>query len=83
MGGSSGQGGHTPGDGGSAKVIGFAAIAAGVLWLASGFYIVDQGERGVVLRFGQYVQTYKDEELRNSNPGQTLGSIYLVSTRNL
>jgi len=28
-----------------------------VVWLASGFYIVDANQRGVVLRFGQYVQT--------------------------
>lgn len=27
------------------------------VWLASGFYIVDEGHRGVVLRFGQYVDT--------------------------
>ncbi len=34
-------------------VIGLVAV----LWLASGFYIVDQGSRGVVLRFGQHVET--------------------------
>lgn len=28
-----------------------------VVWLASGFYIVDEGHRGVVLRFGAYVDT--------------------------
>jgi membrane protease subunit HflK len=28
-----------------------------VIWLATGFYIVDQGSRGVVLRFGEYVET--------------------------
>jgi membrane protease subunit HflK len=28
-----------------------------VIWLATGFYIVDQGSRGVVLRFGKYVET--------------------------
>lgn len=28
-----------------------------VVWLGSGFYIVDEGHRGVVLRFGQYVET--------------------------
>lgn len=28
-----------------------------VVWLASGFYIVDEGHRGVVLRFGQFVDT--------------------------
>ncbi len=27
------------------------------IWLASGFYIVDAGERGVVLRFGRYIET--------------------------
>ncbi|MEW5893006.1 MAG: FtsH protease activity modulator HflK [Pseudomonadota bacterium] len=27
------------------------------VWLASGFYIVDAGQRGVVLRFGKYVET--------------------------
>jgi modulator of FtsH protease HflK len=28
-----------------------------LVWLASGFYIVDTGQRGMVLRFGQYVET--------------------------
>ena len=28
-----------------------------VIWVASGFYIVDASQRGVVLRFGKYVQT--------------------------
>src|SRR5581483_1009182 len=28
-----------------------------VVWLASGFYIVDASQRGVVLRFGKYVET--------------------------
>ena len=27
------------------------------IWLGSGFYVVDTGQRGVVLRFGQYVDT--------------------------
>jgi membrane protease subunit HflK len=27
------------------------------IWLASGFYIVDTGERGVVLRFGKFIET--------------------------
>ena len=33
-----------------------AAIIVAV-WLASGFYIVDTGERGVVLRFGKFIET--------------------------
>jgi modulator of FtsH protease HflK len=28
-----------------------------LLWVASGFYIVDAGSRGIVLRFGQYSET--------------------------
>jgi len=31
-----------------------------LVWLASGFYIVDQGSRGVVLRFGEHVETTKE-----------------------
>jgi membrane protease subunit HflK len=34
-------------------IIGLIAL----VWLATGFYIVDQGSRGVVLRFGQHVET--------------------------
>jgi len=39
--------------------VGGGAIAALVaaIWLATGFYIVDQGKRGVVLRFGKHVET--------------------------
>ena len=28
-----------------------------VLWLATGFYIVDEGKRGIVQRFGKYIET--------------------------
>lgn len=34
-------------------IIGLIAL----VWLATGFYIVDQGSRGVVLRFGKHVET--------------------------
>ena len=27
------------------------------IWLGSGFYVVDTGQRGIVLRFGEYVET--------------------------
>jgi membrane protease subunit HflK len=46
-------------DSGNVGAAGFG-IAAGIvfaIWLASGFYIVDQGERGVVLRFGKFIET--------------------------
>lgn len=44
-------------DGPSGKgafVIGFLLLVA---WIGSGFYIVDEGHRGVVLRFGKHVET--------------------------
>ncbi|MDR0775429.1 MAG: FtsH protease activity modulator HflK [Azonexus sp.] len=37
--------------------IGLLAGLAAVLWLASGFYIVDASQRGVVLQFGRYLET--------------------------
>ncbi len=41
----------------SLKGLGFLAVGALALWAASGFYIVDEGNRGVELRFGKYVTT--------------------------
>jgi len=41
----------------SLKGLGFLAIGALALWAASGFYIVDEGNRGVELRFGKYIAT--------------------------
>jgi membrane protease subunit HflK len=39
--------------GSSVWIVGLVAA----LWLASGFYIVDEGSRGVVTRFGKHVET--------------------------
>lgn len=36
---------------------GLLIIVALLIWLASGFYIVDASQRGVVLRFGKYAHT--------------------------
>jgi membrane protease subunit HflK len=36
---------------------GLLVALAVLVWLASGFYIVDAGQRGIVLRFGKYVET--------------------------
>ncbi len=35
----------------------FVVLLVIAIWLASGFYIVDEGKRGVVLRFGKYLET--------------------------
>ena len=37
--------------------LGLLVILVVFIWLASGFYIVDASQRGVVLRFGKYVQS--------------------------
>ncbi len=59
-GGGSGNG-ETPGGGPSAGAIGggagLLALLIIVVWIASGFYIVNEGQRGVVLRFGKFVET--------------------------
>ena len=51
------EGGGRPGRelplGGAALLITLVAV----VWLASGFYIVDEGRRGVVTRFGRYTET--------------------------
>lgn len=55
--------GDAPGDGGSGGLPGggnLVSLLIGLfvlLWIASGFYIVDTGQRGVVLRFGKYAET--------------------------
>lgn len=45
------------GNGGGFFTIGLIAAAAAVVWLLFGFYIVDEGRRGVELRFGQFSQS--------------------------
>jgi membrane protease subunit HflK len=50
-------GGRGPGSGDpkvGAGIVGFGAIIAVGLWVATGFYMVDDAERGIVLRFGQF-----------------------------
>jgi len=56
-GGSGGGGFGLPGGGFSSRAIGIVAGILLVVWLASGIYIVEPAERGVVLRFGKYVDT--------------------------
>ena len=53
------QGGDGGGTGRGIPAGGVVLLVALVLavWLASGFYIVDEGRRGVVTRFGKYTET--------------------------
>ncbi len=55
-----GSGGEEPRGPGIKRFGGGAGILLGlifVVWLASGFYIVYEGQRGLVLRFGKFVET--------------------------
>ena len=57
-GGSGGNsGGGAAGEGPSNTLIGLLAGVLFVFWMASGIYIIDPAERGVVLRFGSYSDT--------------------------
>ncbi len=59
-GGGTGGTGDTGGGGNSNKFnasIGLIAMVVVLIWIASGFYIVDASQRGVVLRFGRFVET--------------------------
>jgi membrane protease subunit HflK len=54
--GGSGGGDNTPSKNIDFPIVPIIGLIA-LVWLATGFYIVDQGSRGVVLRFGQHVET--------------------------
>ena len=59
-GGEGSDGGEKPTGGKPLHFRGGIGLIAGVLllmWVSSGFYIVNEGQRGVVLRFGKYVET--------------------------
>lgn len=55
--GGGGEGFSPEGFPGGGNLVGLLAGVLALVWVASGFYIVDTGQRGVVLRFGQYVET--------------------------
>ncbi len=56
-GGRSGGGGARTGRSGRSFSYGLLLLVIIVLWGLSGIYVVDQAERGIVLRFGKYVAT--------------------------
>src|SRR5574340_176637 len=57
-GGGNGRGDFSPGGmPGGGNLLGLLIGALVLVWVVSGFYIVDTGQRGVVLRFGKYVET--------------------------
>lgn len=57
FGGRGGGGGRSATSGGPGSMgLGVILVVAAVLWGLSGFYIVDEGKRGVVMRFGQFTE---------------------------
>ncbi|PHS73840.1 MAG: FtsH protease activity modulator HflK [Cycloclasticus sp.] len=50
-------GNKTSSAGPSGSNITMLVVIAALVWLASGIYIVDEGNRGVILRFGKYYET--------------------------
>jgi membrane protease subunit HflK len=59
-GGEGSGGGEKPTGGKPLHFRGGIGLVAGLLllmWVSSGFYIVNEGQRGVVLRFGKYIET--------------------------
>jgi membrane protease subunit HflK len=52
-----GDPGEPPRSGFPVGGLGLLIVLVLVVWLGSGFYIVDEGRRGVVTRFGKYTQT--------------------------
>jgi modulator of FtsH protease HflK len=59
FGGKGGGGDGLPSGGlpGGGNLVGLLIGVLALVWVASGFYIVDTGQRGVVLRFGKYAET--------------------------
>lgn len=50
-------GGGGSGGADAGKLLGLILLVPVVVWALTGFYIVDEGNRGVVTRFGRYVET--------------------------
>jgi membrane protease subunit HflK len=57
FGGSNGGGNRMGGGGASSGKLTFILFIILSIWMATGIYVVDQAERGVVLRFGRFVTT--------------------------
>jgi membrane protease subunit HflK len=60
--------GMMPGNFGGGKIIIAGVSALALLWLASGFYIVNPGEHAVVQRFGAWNRTIDNEGLKYHVP---------------
>ena len=76
------------------NLVGLVLALTFLVWVASGFYIVDAGSKGIVLRFGKYVETtepgarwhlpwpIESHEIVNVSSVRTLEVGYSGSARN-
>jgi len=84
FGGGSGVRGSEPGNNGSGGVFGILAIAL-VLWIGwDSVHIIDQAERGVVLRFGKYNRTLEPGiNLTLPRPLETMTPVNVSNVRSV
>ena len=92
--GKGGGGNEEPGPSLPKNLIGLILALAFLVWVASGFYIVDAGSKGIVLRFGKYTETtepgarwhlpwpIESHEIVNVSSVRTLEVGYSGSARN-
>lgn len=74
-----------PGDFGSARFLGLGILAIIALWLASGFFIIEPGEYGVIQRFGAWSRTKSEEGLgyRLPWPVETVEKVNVAEIRRM
>lgn len=74
-----------PGEFGGGKIIFLGILVLFALWLASGFFIIQPGEQGVIQRFGAHERTVVTEGLayRAPWPIETLEKVNTTETRRM
>ncbi len=81
-GGSSNRSGGAPGLPKGVIVLDLVAMA--VLWLIDGFYVVDEQERGVILRFGEYSRTAQPGfGIRAPRPIESMEKVNVTQVRQI
>ena len=93
-GGDSGSGGFKPNMKGAGISVGVIAAIVAFLWLVSGFFIVQEGQTGVILTFGKYSHTtpagfnwrwpypIQSHEIVNVSQVRTVEIVYRSTVRN-
>lgn len=65
-------------------LIALVLLAIAVLWIADGFYVVDEQERGVILRFGEYNRTAQPGfGIRAPRPIESMEKVNVTQVRQI